>query len=64
MEYEVKKFRFYMSTGYVGCQREETVEIEIPVGASEEEIEEIVQEYFDEWMWNYLDTLWGEIKED
>lgn len=35
MEYEVKKFRFYMSTGYVGCQREETVEIEIPVGASE-----------------------------
>ena len=52
------KYKFYVSTGYVGSMREE--EIEIPdeelEGLSEEEIEEYIYEnYYKDWLQNNTD---------
>lgn len=58
----VRKFEFSVSTRYVGSEVEETIEIEIPDDATENEIEEIVQQRYDDWLWNNIDTNWEETK--
>jgi hypothetical protein len=62
VDYEVRKFKFYVSTGYVGSLREEVVEIEIPVGATEREVDDIVAEEYESWLWNTINTGWGEVE--
>jgi hypothetical protein len=56
------KFKFYVSTGYVGSDREEVIEIpdEELEGMSESEIEDYVHEnYYNEWLWSIIDaTFW------
>jgi hypothetical protein len=55
-----RKYEFYVSTGFVGSHRQETVEIEFKGDETDEEIEEIVQEEFNEWVWNEIDASWTE----
>ena len=62
MDYEVRKFKFHVSTGYVGSSREEVLEIEIPVGATEQEVEDIVAEEYESWLWNTIYTGWEELE--
>jgi hypothetical protein len=57
----IKKYKFYASTGYVGCEREETVEIEIDDDATQKEIEEVVEEEFKEWMCSNIDSGYCEV---
>lgn len=55
------KFNFYVSTGYVNCQREEVVEIddEYLEGLSEIETENAVAEVFEDWLWDNIQTNFG-----
>lgn len=55
------KFKFYLGTGYVGATHEEIVEVDVE-GLNEEEKEKEVEEEFQQWMWEHLDTYWEEIK--
>ena len=61
MDYEVVEYEFTVGTNYVGSTVREIVEIEIPVGASEEEIEDIVQEEHNMWLWNNIDAGWNKV---
>jgi hypothetical protein len=60
------KYTFYVSTGYAGASKEETVEIpdEDLEGKTEKEIEEIVQEEYDAWVNNNAELSWWKIEED
>ncbi|MED1790620.1 hypothetical protein P4V47_24660 [Brevibacillus laterosporus] len=55
------KFRFSVSTGYVGSERKEIYEIddEELTGLTEEEQEKVTQEYFNEWLWDNIYASWG-----
>lgn len=52
------KYRFSVSTNYIGSKVEEVFEIpdEELEGLSEEEQEEVVNEYFEEWVWNNINA--------
>jgi hypothetical protein len=59
------KFLFKVSTGYVGSQREEVVEIEDEEfeGLNEQEIENLVDEYYNEWMQEKINCSWTKIED-
>lgn len=59
------KFKFAVSTGYVGCERSETVEIpdEELEGLDEEARDKVINDYYDEWLWENISTHWSEISE-
>lgn len=52
----MKKYRFYVSTCYVGS--EVTTEVEFDDDVTEEEIKEA----YDDWAWSVLDSGWDEIQ--
>lgn len=56
------KFKFSVSTGYVGSRREDIVEIDDTdlEGLSKEERAKVIEEHWQEWAWNYLDGGWEE----
>lgn len=56
------QFEFYASTGFVGCKRSEIVEIydEHLEGLTETEKEKVIEEYFNEWLWNNIEAGWIE----
>ncbi|GIP55939.1 DUF7167 family protein [Paenibacillus vini] len=59
------KFKFTISTGYVGSKREEIVEIpdEEFEGLNEIEREALIQESWEDWLWNgNVDGGWEEIE--
>jgi len=53
----MKKYKFYFSTGYVNCAREEIMEFE------DDATEEEVKEAFMDWLWERSDANWWEIDE-
>lgn len=57
------KFLFSVSTGLVGSKQEEIVEIDDVEleGLSPEKQEKVVQEAFEEWMWNTIQVVWERI---
>ena len=59
------KFKFRVSTGFVGAAREEIVEISDDEfeGFTESERNELIQETFNEWMWDRIDAGWEEVEE-
>lgn len=59
------KFEFYVSTGYVGEQRTEIVEIDDEdfEGLNEQETEELISEVFETWVWENISASWSEIKD-
>ena len=48
-------YLFKASIGYVGCDREEVVELEYADDLTSEQIDAIVEEAWKEWVWNYID---------
>jgi hypothetical protein len=59
------KIRVSLSIGYPSAKRETVLEIddEVLEGITEEEQEKIINEYIEEWMWNYIDTGYEIIEE-
>lgn len=52
-----------VSTGYVGSKVEDVLDIEIPEGATTEEIEQVCGEVYEQWVWDTINSGWS-IKED
>ena len=52
------KVNFHVSTGIVGSDRSEVVEIEVDEDFTEDEINEAIEEEYNDWMYNKLDTCW------
>lgn len=57
------KFLFSVSTGLVGSKQEDIVEIDDGEldGRSPEEQEKVVQEAFEEWVWNTILAVWERV---
>lgn len=54
----MKKYKFFLQTGFAGCTHGEIVEL--PSNLSKEEVEE----EFKEWAWNFLDGGYHEVLEE
>ena len=54
----IKNYRFTLSIGFVGAKHDDEFPIEFPDDATEDDIEEIVQEEWLEWSNNYIDGGW------
>ena len=52
------KAHYYVSTKYVGSERTEDVELEVPDEATENEIDDIIFHDYEEWVWNTIETGW------
>ena len=58
------KIKFYVSTGYVNSEVEETIDLVEDYGYSEQEAKEIIKNedkieaIFEEWVWEILDSSW------
>ena len=58
------KIKFYVSTGYVNSEVEETIDLVEDYGYSEQEAKEIIKNedkieaIFEEWVWETLDSGW------
>ncbi|NGP58168.1 hypothetical protein FLT15_07115 [Paenibacillus thiaminolyticus] len=60
------KFKFSVSTGYVGSRREEIVEIDDAEldGMTEDERANYLNEYWQDWLWNgNIDGGWEEVED-
>ena len=51
----MKKFKFYVDTGFVGSQREDTFEFDDDV------TEEEINETFEGWVWETINAEWSEV---
>lgn len=59
------KFKFYVGTGYVGSTREEEVEIpdeEFDGCESQQDKDDIISDWFNDWLGNHLESGWYELK--
>ena len=52
------KVKFYVSTNFVGCEDSEIVEIKIDEGYTQSEINDVIQENYDIWLQNEIDSGW------
>jgi hypothetical protein len=57
----IVKFEFRVGTRYVGSTVKDTLEFDIDDDATEEEIEEIANEAWRDWMNNEIDGGWKRI---
>jgi hypothetical protein len=62
----MKKITVKMSVGttYVGSTVSDEVEFEFEDNATPEEIEKQIDEYYDEWVWDRLNSSWNIINEE
>jgi hypothetical protein len=64
------KIKFYVSTGYVNSEVEETIDLVEDYGYSEQEAKEIIKNedkieaIFEEWVWENLDSSWKVLGEE
>ena len=59
------KFKFRIGIGYVGCEEEEVVEIPdeyLNDCESDKEKEKLIDEWFNEWVWQQIESKTGWIK--
>lgn len=52
------KLDFAVGTTYAGSEVKELVEIEVEDGLNKEEIEKIIEEEFETWVWENVDSYW------
>ena len=52
---KILKCEFYVSSKYVNTETKEVVEVIIPEGTPENEEEDIVREWFEEWVWQNIE---------
>lgn len=58
------KVKFTVATNRIGSECEEEVDFENELdGLSESELEDALNEYLSDWMWNYLESYW-EVEEE
>jgi hypothetical protein len=59
------KYKFYISTGYVGADVSEIVEIpdEELEGLTESEIDKYIQQEYDMWVSNNAELSWWKVEE-
>ena len=58
------KVKFTVATNRVGSECSDVIDFEDELdGLSNSELESYLNEYLDDWMWNYVDSFW-DIKED
>jgi hypothetical protein len=57
------KFEFFVGTKYVGSKVSEVVEIDDDEwnDMDEESRQELLNEMFEEWVWNTVDSGWNEV---
>lgn len=57
-----KMYVFSVSTRYVGSEVKEEIEIEFTEEQynDEEKREQVIQEYYEDWLWENIDTSWRE----
>lgn len=55
----VLKIRVYVTTGYVGCSRDDVLNIEVDDSATAEEIEEEKRMAAEEWMHEQIEWGWS-----
>ena len=64
------KIKFYVSTGYVNSEVEETIDLVEDYGYSEQEAKEIIKNedkieaIFEEWVWENLYSSWKKLEEE
>ena len=56
-----RKYKFTVDVGFVNATREEVVEIEFDGDEVEEQIEKIVQDAYESWVWEKVDGGWEEV---
>ena len=59
-----KKFLFKISTMYHGSEVQEEIELEFNETQTQEEIIEVVNEVYDEWLMEATNQSWEEVKEE
>ena len=59
-----KKYEFYAATRYIGSDIKEVIEIEFDdyEDMTPEDIEKEVNEYFNEWLFQNIESGWEEIE--
>lgn len=59
-----REYEFGVGTTYVGSTVKEVVRLEFDEDQTEEEIEALVAEYYDEWVWEKIQnhSYWKEMK--
>jgi len=56
------KVYFHVSMDFHGCEKSETITLLVKENATEREIEEVVQDEYEEWLYQNVNTHWS-IKE-
>ncbi|NGP59999.1 hypothetical protein FLT15_17540 [Paenibacillus thiaminolyticus] len=59
------KYRFTLHTGFAGCTHEEEYEIDDAdlEWLTEEERVQVIEEHWNEWVWNKLSGSWEEVED-
>jgi hypothetical protein len=57
------KYKFSVSTNYVGCEYEEEVEIDDSelVGLDEAGVDNVLMAYLTDWVWQNIDAHWEKL---
>jgi hypothetical protein len=60
---KILKCEFYVSTRFVGSDVREIVEVTIPEGTPIEKEDDIVKEWFEEWVWETIENSYNIIED-
>lgn len=58
------KVKFFISTGFIGSDVEETLNIEIPESYTEQERNKYINECFEDWKTTFVDESWAIIEDE
>jgi len=56
-----RTYKFILETGFVNCVHEEEKELEFPDDATEIDIEEELQELYEQWTKEFLEGRWERV---
>lgn len=60
----IVKYKFSLNIGFSNCDREEVMEFDTDDYDSEEELEKVVNEELNLWIWNHIDCAAWKLEED
>jgi hypothetical protein len=52
------RVKFTLGVGFPGAEHKDEINFEFDEDATQEKIEEEIEECWKEWMWNYIDGGW------
>ena len=53
------KVEFSVSTRYVGSRTSDIVEIEVPKDIKDDDLDDYIKPFFEEWIWESIDGYWS-----